>query len=178
MKTRTPSQKTPVEGEVGLPRPGAARPMGSDPAPSQRQPLPPALKARSASRELTPQPEPAAGVRGRGCLGTQEPSALAGGEGLRPRPAPPGSRCFYLVSVCRAGGLRSGAPPRWVMHMRRSRAQIPHRAHTHSGRACALNPTPSPGPTLARTAPCPGACAARMCVHGSPAVQRVCEQTK
>lgn len=161
MRTRTPSQMTrSVDRGGGSPlapfRPGQ---WGATPPPRQQQPLPPALKARPASRELTSQPEPTAGVRGRGCLGTQEPSGLAGGEGLRPWPAPPGSRHCCPVSVRWAGGLRTGmggATEAGYAHAPTTRADPP--PHAHALRA-GMRPQPrtSPGPTRPRTVPWPGA---------------------
>lgn len=180
MRTGTPSQMTSsVAGGGGSPlapfRPGQ---WGAAPPPHKRQPRPPALKARPASRELTSQPEPAAGVRGRGCLGTQEPSGLAGGEGLRPWPAPPGSRLCCPVSVCWAGGAEDGNGGRHggglytcADHTRRSPAGPP--PHAHALRAGVLSPAPSPGPTGHGQSH--GRVRARMCVYKGSPTRQGCE---
>lgn len=165
------------------------RPMGRGPAPRQRQPRPPAFKAQSASCELTPQPEPVAGRRGRGCLGTEDPSGPDGRKGLRPWPAPPGSRRRCPVSVCRAGGLRAGtgdATGAGYAHAPITRADPRPRAHALRA---GTRPQPStitladparhlldsPG---APTAPWPGCARGRVYIAYRLARRRGCEQTK
>lgn len=80
MKTRLPPPSDPFRGEGRRGSAAPPRPIGSSPAPARGRPASPALKARPASRESTPQPEPGAGRQGRGYLGTQKLCGRSAGK--------------------------------------------------------------------------------------------------
>lgn len=114
-----PSAPAPANGEPPRPLPRRPRPQ------LLRRDPPPASRLRS--------PSPGRGDADSLPRDPRIPSGPAGREGLRPRPAPPGSRRRRRlpVSVSRAGGLRTGAGAAtgWVVYTRRSRARTPSRAH-------------------------------------------------
>lgn len=165
--------------------------MGRGPAPCRGRPAPRALKARPASLEPTPEPEPGAGGRGleRGCLGTQDPvgpdrpgktKAAACPARLPAPPPPPGE---FLPGSGAAGG-DGGARARLCTRAVHALGPPP-RAHTHS-RDRGPNPERSPGPPggQALCAPSPAVLGHRQprgrpgCAPECAVSPRGCKQTK